>query len=371
MSEGAGSGGFSLAGVDTSFSSKSADIFGSLAALEKKHENMQETMAKEDQTGLIKDDPELDTFGQKRERKIDRGCESGRDRDRQGYRSSRDFEDRKDKSRDIGNRQQRDSEGFRVPQGRAPRSHHHLPEHKRNPDKFTHYNLADTPETSNRSNSAAAFDFLNSLKKKKEDKCMDLEDDDKIVFRKPVSKDITEEKKSTVGAAGKLVMPEYAVGQKTNLKKAKPKMNASVAGASKINLGHLENEGETDETNQDGGAAVTFKKVNRKGQRRRREEDEEEEIKEHGGGTKRKADEEEEKEEESGSIIRRDRAAERRKKPRAKLYQRQQLADSASEDEEEWEEELRKAREEEKEEGDGKEEEEDEEGIEDMVVEGV
>ena len=395
-----GGSGFSLSGADNSFSSKSADIFGGLAALEKKHETVQQAQAKEDKGKVyFKDDPVLDSFGASRKR----GEKTDRDRSRD--RGSRD-DNRQRGERDVvgRERQERDRDGFRIPQGRPPTAMttnssnggggrrnnrgggggRRVPEHKKNPQNFTHYNLSDTPEMSERANSAAAFDFLKSQRKGggEDDDGMDFEEEggggSRMVFKKPSAKGKAagneEEKKSTSGS-GKLVMPEYVVGQKPVVKKSSKTVTDNVfssksnEGSSiKIDLGHLnEDEGEPDSEGGASSGPVTFKKVSRKGQRRKKEEEEEEEeIKQAGkGGVKRKPEEEVEAEEEEASVVRIDRAAERRnkniKKSRVKLYQRQQLADSGSDDEEGWEEELKKAREEE----------EKEEEVEDMICEGV
>ena len=57
------------------------------------------------------------------------------------------------------------------------------PGHVSNPNGYTKYSLADVPELSNQSNSAAAFDFLNSLKKDQE---LEVKADlsQKMVFKK-------------------------------------------------------------------------------------------------------------------------------------------------------------------------------------------
>ncbi|XP_059084768.1 nucleolar and coiled-body phosphoprotein 1-like [Tigriopus californicus] len=53
------------------------------------------------------------------------------------------------------------------PRPRAPRSHHGVPDFKRNPDKYQKYTLKDVDLTSNRGNSQAAFAFLDEIKKRK------------------------------------------------------------------------------------------------------------------------------------------------------------------------------------------------------------
>jgi len=61
-----------------------------------------------------------------------------------------------------------------------------MPGFKRNPEGYTKYSLADVPELSDRSNSAAAFDFLRKLKEGKEESEKEEPADlsQKIVFKK-------------------------------------------------------------------------------------------------------------------------------------------------------------------------------------------
>ena len=64
-----------------------------------------------------------------------------------------------------------------------------MPDHVKNPEKYTKYSLKDVPEVSNKSNSAAAFDFLQKLKQRnqeEEEPAADLSQ--KIVFKKKEKK---------------------------------------------------------------------------------------------------------------------------------------------------------------------------------------
>ena len=70
--------------------------------------------------------------------------------------------------------------------GHRGRGGHRVADHVKNPEKYTKYSLKDVPEISNKSNSAAAFDFLQKLGKEKNDEeeepAADLSQ--KIVFKK-------------------------------------------------------------------------------------------------------------------------------------------------------------------------------------------
>ena len=60
----------------------------------------------------------------------------------------------------------------------------------KNPENYTKYSLKDVPEVSDRSNSAAAFDFLRKLKDgKQEDSEPPADLSQKIVFKKREKKD--------------------------------------------------------------------------------------------------------------------------------------------------------------------------------------
>merc|ERR1711936_1237970 len=65
---------------------------------------------------------------------------------------------------------------------------------KKNPDGYTKYSLADVPEMSQSSNTAAAFDFLNKLKKDQEEAAVPADLSQKIVFKKRQPKEKVEGK---------------------------------------------------------------------------------------------------------------------------------------------------------------------------------
>ena len=91
------------------------------------------------------------------------------------------FEDRSDRGRGRGG-------GFRG-RGRGGK----VPDFVKNPNKYTKYSLKDVPEVSNKSNSAAAIDFLRKLKEDKEQDAEPAADlSQKIVFKKREKKEVRE-----------------------------------------------------------------------------------------------------------------------------------------------------------------------------------
>jgi len=117
-----------------------------------------------------------------------------------------------------------------------------------------------------RSNTAAALDFLKTIKERKDKEVMDTSEDEstpldaKPVFKRPKKKsgverkeENTEDKPSFVGA--KTVMPEYVVGaaakpakKKGNKKTAVNTSNSGGGGKSKaLKLSHLDEEEEEEE----------------------------------------------------------------------------------------------------------------------------
>lgn len=124
------------------------------------------------------------------------------------------------------------------------------PDYQVNPDKWKKYSLEDV-ETSDRSNSAAAFAFLREIEKRKE--AAELEatpagGSQKIVFKKstklrPVEEAEEEDKPTTRGS--KVVMPEYVVGQKRQRKSDKPRRlgdSSKDKRSQQLKLDHLNEE---------------------------------------------------------------------------------------------------------------------------------
>ena len=96
----------------------------------------------------------------------------------------------------------RENQGLDVAQFRKPRGRGgfrgrgggrggRLPDFAKNPEKYTKYSLKDVDLPNNRSNSEAAFAFLDSLKQRSqepEEKFDTHQSDQKIVFKKPTKK---------------------------------------------------------------------------------------------------------------------------------------------------------------------------------------
>ena len=110
----------------------------------------------------------------------------------------------------------------------------------KNPQGYTKYSLEDVPDVSNRSNSAAAFDFLRQLKDRNEEDSEPPADlSQKIVFKKrgkkdepqnnPVNTDSVESPKTEVKS-------DKSKGAKSNHKNKSKQMT----------LSHLDDEDEDD-----------------------------------------------------------------------------------------------------------------------------
>jgi len=145
----------------------------------------------------------------------------------------------------------------------------YVPDHKVHPEKWTKYSLADVDNMTERSNSAAAFQFLKTIKSSKQtsqtnDDCeveqMDVQE--KPVFKKPSKKksefskpsendeqdsnETLDGKKSSFSGS-KNVMPEYVVGAKTSNKKEKKKPKEKSKMEDKLTLSHLGQEEEEED----------------------------------------------------------------------------------------------------------------------------
>ena len=104
-----------------------------------------------------------------------------------------------------------------------------------------------------RSNTRAAFDFLNQLKKRNDneddEKCQEV-DEGKISFKKPIKKSHSSEASSSnvVKDGVKRVMPECVVGMKRSLEKSKTEFSStskkSKSSKNKIALSHLDDDEE-------------------------------------------------------------------------------------------------------------------------------
>lgn len=125
---------------------------------------------------------------------------------------------------------------------------------QKNPNKWQHYTLDDV-DTSDRTNTSAAFSFLKELEDRnhsqEEIDCEGSSSKQKIVFKKSIKlKPRNEEIDPLLNAkkiqSTKIVMPEYVVGgQKPKPKKdAKPrdKTARSAAATNVLRLSHLDDE---------------------------------------------------------------------------------------------------------------------------------
>merc|ERR1712012_247272 len=114
-----------------------------------------------------------------------------------------------------------------------------VPDFVKNPEKYTKYSLKDVPEVSNKSNSAAAFDFLRKLKEDKDGDAEPAADlNQKIVFKKREKKVVTEKDKSEEET--KPVRSEASGSDKPKLKTKDSKSKIK----SKPMLSHLDEDEE-------------------------------------------------------------------------------------------------------------------------------
>lgn len=129
----------------------------------------------------------------------------------------------------------------------------HVPDYKINPHKWKKYSLEDA-DCSDRTNTAAAFDFLREIEKRKEDEEEEAsEESSKIVFKKStklMNAEVTTDADDAAKLKGsKVVMPEYVVGQK-KVKKAEKKPKPERASTDKhkeLKLDHLLDDEEDDD----------------------------------------------------------------------------------------------------------------------------
>uniref|UniRef100_A0A1Q3FGW0 U5 small nuclear ribonucleoprotein TSSC4 n=1 Tax=Culex tarsalis TaxID=7177 RepID=A0A1Q3FGW0_CULTA len=154
-----------------------------------------------------------------------------------------------------------------------------VPDFKKNPHKWTKYSLEDV-DTSDRSNTAAAFSFLREMESKKQQEGGEQTDDDggggrstelKVRFNRSVKLQArleevdrpppsTEEDKPKVKGC-KVVMPEYVIGQKPKKVRAGKKVVGGAGGggavkrdrSSELKLDHLMEEEEDDEEDDNDG----------------------------------------------------------------------------------------------------------------------
>jgi len=139
--------------------------------------------------------------------------------------------------------------------GRGGRDRY-VPDHKKHPGKWTKYSLADVDTMTDKSNSAAAFAFLNAIKSRKKgnEEFMETEEpttaaDHKPVFKRPKKKTpptVGETDKQSGGSfiGAKHVLPEYVVGAATKsaVKKTEKKVSTSKGAGNALRLSHLDEE---------------------------------------------------------------------------------------------------------------------------------
>ena len=120
---------------------------------------------------------------------------------------------------DFGRKPHR--QGFKRPFNRPK-----MPDHAKNPSKYTKYSLADAPNVSDRSNSQAAFAFLKELSDRNANKDDQKEEENenpgKIKFQRPKKRSSdaapSSDQKSVTSVMSKRVLPEAVVGRESGFK---------------------------------------------------------------------------------------------------------------------------------------------------------
>uniref|UniRef100_A0A182IYW1 U5 small nuclear ribonucleoprotein TSSC4 n=1 Tax=Anopheles atroparvus TaxID=41427 RepID=A0A182IYW1_ANOAO len=148
-----------------------------------------------------------------------------------------------------------------------------LPDYKRNPHKWIKYTLEDV-DTSDRTNTAAAFSFLQQMEEQREGALRDATDEQNaapgacrslVRFNRSVRlrEQLQEADESAEPPAGekpqfngrRVLMPEYVVGQKDPKKVRRTSVRKPAVGKEKqsaLQLDHLMEENEDGEEEEDG-----------------------------------------------------------------------------------------------------------------------
>ncbi|XP_013379032.1 protein TSSC4 [Lingula anatina] len=211
--------GFALNGVSTSFKNKSSDVFSCLNALEDKHHAYEKHRRRSDRAEddkLLKSEP---VVVEELRRPFKRPAPPRR---------------------------------FPVPAKR--RGNRNIPDYRIHPEKWTRYDL-DVPESqlSEASNTSAALSFLEERRKLRESSAKDSVSDEDYpgaskvpVFKKPAPSHLSDDTSHTFSSkpefrGGKVVMPEYVIGEKPKPKTKLKQMDAAKPAASAtLHLEHLE-----------------------------------------------------------------------------------------------------------------------------------
>lgn len=130
------------------------------------------------------------------------------------------------------------------PTFKRPNQRKNTPDHVKNPKKYTKYSLADAPGVTDRSNTAAAFDFLREQEKQKTCKINLQQEDstevqDKVVFRKPKTKNESGAKNesselATKCMSSKRILPEAVVGRSSSFRTLQSSTNMTEAEGADI-----------------------------------------------------------------------------------------------------------------------------------------
>ena len=209
----------------SSFAERSRDVFSCLDGLEKLkpgsslHQETPATVSQSlDTTPRIQ--TETESFRNRESiYKLTEREESGWPPSKQLKRSRDQWERGRDQDVDF---RETKRQSFKKPFDRQK-----IPDHAKNPQKYTKYSLSDAPNVSDRSNTQTALAFLKELSDRKEQGA-NLEDSKeegaKIMFNKPkrnANKEIkstSDLQQSASSAISKRILPEAVVGQSSSFK---------------------------------------------------------------------------------------------------------------------------------------------------------
>ncbi|KAF4519808.1 hypothetical protein B566_EDAN006822 [Ephemera danica] len=142
---------------------------------------------------------------------------------------------------------------FVKPDPPSPWQGKRIPDHRKNPHKWTKYSLGDVSpdDMSDKTNTSTALSFLNELQKRKElskRSSEKMEEDSKnvtsqVVFKKPTKLKCPQEEnpESSTFRGSKRIMPEYVVGQGkgTNKRNSQTQNKKDKSAKSELALDHL------------------------------------------------------------------------------------------------------------------------------------
>jgi Tumour suppressing sub-chromosomal transferable candidate 4 len=221
---------FSLTGGDADFTNRQKSVFDQLGSI---------SVPSSSTTSSVT----IDDFKSRRESSSRRSSRERQDSPRKRSRETKQFRGQESL--------------FKRPEPPPPwrRGGGRMPDHRRNPQGWTHYSLGDvsSDDMSDRTNTSTALSFLNELKKRKDNED-DMDVDGKrqtLQFKRPVRKrnevEVFRPSAERIDPqepqfrGSKRVMPEYVVGQKNGkgVKRPDAKVKNDAKITKEMKLSHL------------------------------------------------------------------------------------------------------------------------------------